>query len=325
MQAFEYVWTTVRDKHYDLQFNGVDWQAVHDELLPEMQSAKTVRQARSVLEEMLSRLGLSHFGIIPAELYENIDTPVGREFSDGETGMDVRVIDGKVLVTAVIKNSQAELAGIRTGWQAAYDKIKNRVVESTLEIKGQGITLSVTVYAAKPNNMYVIAESDATGKVERGVIDGVVWEKSLMAGAQVKEGDERADVLRDAAFDRFAYWQQTYEKVECVSIDTVNAKPCYKVVMTPKQGAAQSFYFDKESGLLEMAESEIRSQMGTLPIKAILSDYKEVDGLLISHHLKVEIMGQTRIATTNSVRHNVDLPADRFDPPEDVKALLEKK
>ncbi|MFQ5491254.1 MAG: hypothetical protein ACE5GE_11070, partial [Phycisphaerae bacterium] len=32
VEAFDYVWTTIRDKHFDPQLNGVDWQAVREEL-----------------------------------------------------------------------------------------------------------------------------------------------------------------------------------------------------------------------------------------------------------------------------------------------------
>ena len=39
--AFEKVWTTVRDKHWDSKPGGLDWQAVHDELRPKMEAAKT--------------------------------------------------------------------------------------------------------------------------------------------------------------------------------------------------------------------------------------------------------------------------------------------
>ena len=47
MQSFEKVWTTVSDKHWDPKLGGLDWQAVHDELRPKMEAAKTADEARN--------------------------------------------------------------------------------------------------------------------------------------------------------------------------------------------------------------------------------------------------------------------------------------
>lgn len=47
LESFEHVWTTVRDKHWDPKLAGLDWQAVHDELRPQLESATTMEQART--------------------------------------------------------------------------------------------------------------------------------------------------------------------------------------------------------------------------------------------------------------------------------------
>jgi hypothetical protein len=36
-------------------------------------------------------------------------------------------------------------------------------------------------------------------------------------------------------------------------------------------------------------------------------------------------MGQERVLTIDSIEQNVDLPSDRFDLPEEIRALLEDK
>ncbi len=33
-ESFDYVWTTIRDKHFDPELMGVDWDAVRSELRP---------------------------------------------------------------------------------------------------------------------------------------------------------------------------------------------------------------------------------------------------------------------------------------------------
>jgi carboxyl-terminal processing protease len=117
LESFEYVWITIRDKHYDTTFSGLNWQGIHDELKPKMENAKDMQEVRGVLRDMISRLGLSHFGIISKELYKNIDRPAQKGDLNGVTGMDARVIEGKPLVTKVEMGTPAYVAGIKPGWE----------------------------------------------------------------------------------------------------------------------------------------------------------------------------------------------------------------
>ena len=109
IESFERVWTMVRDTHWDPKFGGVDWQAVHDELRPAVERAQTMSEARQAMSEMIGRLHQSHFAIIPADVYENVDDKSAG--GEGQTGIDVRVVNGQALVTAVDENSPAAKAG----------------------------------------------------------------------------------------------------------------------------------------------------------------------------------------------------------------------
>jgi len=66
----------------------------------------------------------------------------------------------------------------------------------------------------------------------------------------------------------------------------------------------------------------IDSPMGAIPSVSWLSDYKEVDGILIAHTVSVDVMGQKREVVTQSVEHNVDLPENLFDLPEEIKEVM---
>src|SRR5438874_12774618 len=69
VNSFEYVWKTVRDKHWDPKLGGINWQAAHDELLPKVEKAGTMDKAREAMTAMLGRLKQSHFNIFPADVY----------------------------------------------------------------------------------------------------------------------------------------------------------------------------------------------------------------------------------------------------------------
>ncbi len=146
VESFEYVWTTVRDTHFDPELGGLDWDAIHQELLPQISQAETMNKARSVINGMLARLEQTHFGIIPASAYESMAGPEEaatdndqEEDEDedgmathGTSGIDVRVIDGVALVTAVDDASAAAELGVKTGW--IIEQIEGVEVAEKLEI-----------------------------------------------------------------------------------------------------------------------------------------------------------------------------------------------
>jgi len=211
-----------------------------------------------------------------------------------------------------------------TGGVAAYDAIKNRVVHARMELMGAGVVIALTVYAAPPAAFYTLAESEATGRIESGVSDGVVWENSAMRGPIVKDGAERDDALRDAVFDRIAHWREHLKSAEGTGEADVNGKPAFRVVATPKAGSPQTLYFDKESGLLVRIETTVTTAGGAVPVVAEPGDYRKVDGIMMPFRNRMQVMGQQRVVTIEQVEHNVALPADRFALPAEIKALIKK-
>jgi carboxyl-terminal processing protease len=117
LESFEHVWTTVRDKHWDLKLNGVDWQAVHDELRPKMEAAKDMDAAREIMDDMLARLKQSHFGIFPGDVYHDLDSDDDNDSGEATPGLDVRVLDGHAVVTAVEPGSPAAARNVKPGWE----------------------------------------------------------------------------------------------------------------------------------------------------------------------------------------------------------------
>jgi len=138
-ESFRIVWRTVKETHYDPKFGGVDWDAVRAEFEPRVAAARTDRELHGLLQQMLNRLGRSHFNIIPPEAIpstEQEDEGEGGE-GGGDTdgpeeprrkgslraaeqltygiGIDLRVVNGVALVTRVEADSPAARAGLRAG------------------------------------------------------------------------------------------------------------------------------------------------------------------------------------------------------------------
>jgi carboxyl-terminal processing protease len=137
-ESFEYVWTTVRDKHWDPKLGGLDWQKVHDELRPALDKATTMDQARDVMSRMLEKLKQTHFGIIPGEVYTEMkgsdkdQDGEKEETGMGSPGIQVRVVDGHALVTDLSPESPAAGAGIKPGWEIV--KVDGKPVDKGLRL-----------------------------------------------------------------------------------------------------------------------------------------------------------------------------------------------
>lgn len=112
VDTFEYVWKRVGESFPDADMNGVDWQAIHDELLPKAEQATEADELRPVLRDMLSRVGVSHFAIVPGRVYR----PRGSG-PRGNLGFDAGLVDGSVHVLQVRAGGPAEQAGLQAGDQ----------------------------------------------------------------------------------------------------------------------------------------------------------------------------------------------------------------
>jgi zinc protease len=228
--------------------------------------------------------------------------------------------------TAAEPTAEALLDGYVTamGGKAAMEKIDNRVTHGKMEMAAQGIEMKLTLYSARPNLNYSLIESEMVGKIEKGTDGDVYWETSAMMGAQVKEGQERADYLRDSTFDKWLHWREIFPEVEYVGTEILNEKPVHKVVVKPESGQPQTLYFDQASNLALRIDLVFEMPMGVVPVTSYLKDYREIDGILIPYMMELEVMGQQRLITTDRIEHNVELPADRFALPLEIVAIVEK-
>ncbi len=129
IDSFEQVWKAVRDRHWETNPGGLDWQAVHDELRPQIDKANSIAEARKIMSGMLGRLHQTHFGIFPADVYDEFASPGSTE---GQPGIDVRVLDGHAIVTGLEPDSPAAKAGVKPGWEIL--RVDDREMKEVLQL-----------------------------------------------------------------------------------------------------------------------------------------------------------------------------------------------
>jgi carboxyl-terminal processing protease len=114
--TFDSAWSRIAHTHYDTAFGGVDWDSVRAELRPRAEAAKTLGALRRVIDEMLQRLGESHYALIPRELADALGGSGGGGAVTGDAGLAVRLVGGEMVVWTVDAGGPAAGAGIGTGW-----------------------------------------------------------------------------------------------------------------------------------------------------------------------------------------------------------------
>jgi carboxyl-terminal processing protease len=125
LESFDKAWSTVAEKYWDPKMNGVDWQGARAELRPKVASASSPSEARQLIESLLARLGHSHVGILPAEMYNDDRS------GNGVAGFHCLVIGGEAVIERVDPASAAWAAGIRPGY--ILHEVRGRKVRERLD------------------------------------------------------------------------------------------------------------------------------------------------------------------------------------------------
>jgi len=210
------------------------------------------------------------------------------------------------------------------GGAAAKRKIKNRVVKFTMDLGMGGMTGKGLGHTVRPGNAHTAIEIQGLGTMEEGVTDGVAWGLAMMTGPQIKEGGERGLALLEADLDGLLNWKSHFKKIECVSKESLDGKECFKVELTPHEGSVITTYVDAKTYLPYRSDLTLATPMGEFPMVIYSEDFRPVDGVQYAHKSRIEIMGQERVITIESIEHNVEMPKDRFKLPDEIKALVAK-
>lgn len=212
-----------------------------------------------------------------------------------------------------------------TGGRAAYEKLHSMVISGTMEVKAVGIKGTMTSYHAAPDQMLMEVNIPGVGAIRDGSNGELAWEVSALQGPRIKEGDEKANALREGKFNATVHWRDQYKQVVTAGLEKVNGKDCYKVVLTPKAGTPETQYFDTQTGLPVKVAMTVKTPMGELATESLIEDYRKEGDFLMPHKMTQRAAGQEITITFDNVQLNVDIPKEKFDLPEEIQALVKKK
>ena len=127
-ESFEAVWRTVKEKHFDTNYGGVDWDKVREQYAPRVGDLKSDNELYDLLQQMLGELRQSHFMIIPPEA---VIDPDAKDSANGVIGVELKLIDGRVMITSVKTKSNAARGGLRPGF--VIRQVDGKTVEQITE------------------------------------------------------------------------------------------------------------------------------------------------------------------------------------------------
>jgi len=162
------------------------------------------------------------------------------------------------------------------------------------------------------------------GEIASGTNSSSAWAKELGEQPRTLTGPESATAKLQAVLDsaQFIDYKKKNVAARVLSGRGNASEPSFAVEFSTRSGGRLIYHFNRATGLLNEMVDEARG------VSTLLSEYRDVDGLLVPHHLQIKRRGAPELSLfLTTVRRNT-YPADSiFDPPPasealDVAALL---
>lgn len=181
----------------------------------------------------------------------------------------------------------------------AWKKIKSMEMSGNSAV--QGMSMPVIIRTMEP--AYFKMEMDFQGKKFIQAYDGeTAWMLNpFMGGTEPQKMDEeQSKQMKKQKFqDEFIDYEEKGHKVELAGTEEIDGTETYKVKMTKKDGDIVFYYFDMENFVPIMLKSFVDSgPMKGQTAETYMSDYQEVDGLMMAHTTEQKVAGQTAFSFT---------------------------
>ena len=115
LATFDSAWRTVGGALKGRGVTRLNWDAVREELRPRAQRASSDSALRTIIEDMIGRIGESHFAVLQPPPESAPGSADGSAL--GTAGVALRVLDGQLVVWRTDSAGPANRAGVRPGWR----------------------------------------------------------------------------------------------------------------------------------------------------------------------------------------------------------------
>jgi hypothetical protein len=214
------------------------------------------------------------------------------------------------------------------GGKKAHQKVKT--VFMKLTISGPDMKQGHVIYHAGPNKHYQEVTVEGIGTTEVVVSGDMAWVKDSITGSQFLKGKEKTAAFRGAAefaktYQQVGTWRKEYKQVRTVAEEKINGKTAYKVQLTTKEGSVRFHHYDKQSGLLVREETTVGTPQGKVARIGLYSDWRKVDGLVLPFRVKIVVGSAEFVGKVERIKHNMDIPKERFTLPAELQKRQKQK
>jgi len=203
----------------------------------------------------------------------------------------------------------------------AWKSVESMRATGALVMAGMGIEAPFVVTTKRPN--MVRLEFTFQGMTGVQAYDGeTAWMLMPFMGRtdpEVMPIDMAKDVIDQADLDgALIGWQESGHQVELLGKEETAGTEAYKIKVTKKNGDVEYYFLDSEYYVPIKVEGSSMQQGRMVEFETILSDYKEVGGLMIPHSVEARPKGAPsgQVITLDQVEIDVDIDESTFAMPE---------
>ncbi len=201
----------------------------------------------------------------------------------------------------------------KTGGEKAYSAIKSIKMKARMDMQGQ--SLEITDISTKDGKQYSSYSTMGMSFVQLAFDGEIAWHTDQSTMQPKKLGDDAVKQAKAKAkrfpSQFFDYKKKGY-KIELEGSEKCNDEDCFKLKITPPVGEPNTSLISKKS-YYEVGGTRILEQMGQkITVNLKMSDFKEVNGIMMSHNIVQSFMGQSMVLKIDSIEVNGNLDESIF-------------
>ncbi len=207
------------------------------------------------------------------------------------------------------------------GGKDKYAGVKSLTAKGTMSIPEQGVTGNFTIQQTAPDRMRMQMTIEGIGEQFFGYDGETAWQNSALTGPEILEGEQAEQFAMQADVAPFIDLDEKFDSVEVTGKKDFQGHSAYSLVAKREGREPITHYFAVDSGLHIGTEMTQVSQMGKMEVMVMVEDYRDVNGLKISHKSTVELPVGMSIVTQVESIDNSELPESTFELPDEIKEL----
>lgn len=163
----------------------------------------------------------------------------------------------------------------------------------------QGMNLEINIFQKAPNKM-VVETMMGGNMLSKSVFNGEKAKVKSPMGEQELTGSDLEDMKAQSTLNAELYLSEMGMIVELKGAEDVDGKVAWKIQVTTPSGKTSVDFYDQESGL----KVKSVAQQGQMSITTLLSDYREVEGILFPFKMNQSMGPQSFDVLVKSIEVN---------------------